>query len=268
MHSFTAGRTGGLPLIPGSANASSSNLTAYETANRKQLKMNPNQNRSSSRNTNSRSGYLDFNDHYMDHHYATNDRHQLPHQYQYNYLNNDNFNDNLAADRLDYLHSSNSTNLGERVYGHSAMQHQLNLAQGRQLQEDDCKSVHQYEEPMNLIRPSGLANFKNNGLLNSLNRKYSNLQLNQMNQLSNPDNLHLEMAARKESNNSENSDESVLSVESDMSSDKRLTRKNGAASSSSGSGNGQSSHVYNGRNNLGNTRKYLADGKDHLSGKR
>lgn len=262
MRSSTTGRNGGLPLIPGGANGSSSNLT-YETSGRKPPKMNTNTNRAGSRNTNSRAGYLDFNDHYLDHHYTTNDRHHLPHQYQYNYLNNDNFGDNLGVDRLDYLHSSNSTNLSDRIYGHHSM-HPLNIGQARQLQEDDCKSVHQYEEPMNLIRPSGLTNFKNNGLLNSLNRKYSNLQLNQM---SNADNLHLEMASRKEGNNSENSDESVLSMESDMSSDKRLMRKNGAASSSSGSGNGQSSHIYNGRNQLAGSRKYAADGKDHLSGR-
>lgn len=215
-------------------------------------------NRTNSRNTSSRSGYLDFNDHYLDH-YSSND-HYLSHQYN-NYLNND----NLGVDRLDYLNNSSN------VYGHHSMHPSLNIGQGRQLQEDDCKSIHQYEEPMNIIRPlpNNFTSIKNNGLLNSLNRKYSDLQLNQLNhlnQLNNQqDNLHLEMASRKETN-SENSDESVLSMESDMSDKRNLMRKNGATSSSSGS-NGQSSHVYNGRN-IGNvnSRKYLTDAKDHLSG--
>ena len=255
MHSSTTGRTGDLPLIP-ARNTSNLNLT-YETNSSRQLKMNTN-NRTNSRNTNSRAGYLDFNhDHYLDH--------PTDHlQYPYNsYLNNGNFND----DRLDYLTSQKVIN--ERVYGHSI--HQLNIAQGRRLQqEDDCKSIHQYEEPMNLIRPSGLPNFKNNSLLNSLNRKYSNLQLNSQLNNQETNSLHLEMASRKESN-SENSDESVLSMESDMSSDKRLTRKNVvnscSSSGGSGSGNGQLSHIYNGHN-IGNinTRKFITDGKDHLSG--
>lgn len=270
MRSSTTGRLGNgeLPLIPAGNSQTNLSLTYDQTSThrKQQLKMNTN-NRTNSRNTNSRAGYLDFNDHYLDH-YNSNEHH-LANQYQFNYLNND------KLDRLNYLHhSSNPSNLqaNDHIYGHHNLTNQLNLSSGRQLQEDDCRSIHQYEEPMNLIRPlpSAFTNFKSsNGLLNSLNRKYSNLQSNQQqNQLSQQDNLHsLEMASRKE-NNSENSDESVLSMESDMS-DKRLTRKNGASSSSAGSsGNGQSNHNngnFNGRNI--SSYKFVADGKDHLSGK-
>jgi len=254
MRSSNNARTGELPLIPGNSgnqvNTSNLNLT-YDTSTNRKIKMNNTNNRTNSRNTSSRAGYLDFNDHYLDHYTSSNDHH-LPHQYQYNnYLNND----NLGVDRLDYLNSNN-------VYGHS-MHPAMNLAQARQLQEDDCKSIHQYEEPMNLMRPlpANFSSIKNNSLINSLNRKYSDLHLNHQ-----QDSLHLEMASRKE--NSENSDESVLSMESDMSDKRNLMRKNGANSSSSGSNNGQSSvqsHVYNGRIGNTNSRKFTADGKDHLS---